>query len=104
MNYGLRFVTLYRRLGSRPSPWKRKIAAVMFNRNLKPELFIFCMSVVGTLFVVVVFPFSVSLIKLSQIRMQRGKINHYEFKKWLRDEYYSLDWAGYAAWGMKRNI
>ena len=23
MNYGLRFVTLYRRLGSRPSPWKR---------------------------------------------------------------------------------
>ena len=24
MNYGLRFVTLYRRQGSRPSPWKRK--------------------------------------------------------------------------------
>ena len=23
MNYGLRFVTLYRREGSRPSPWKR---------------------------------------------------------------------------------
>ena len=23
MNYGLRFVTLYRRQGSRPSPWKR---------------------------------------------------------------------------------
>ena len=23
MNYGMRFVTLYRRLGSRPSPWKR---------------------------------------------------------------------------------
>ena len=23
MNYGRRFVTLYRRLGSRPSPWKR---------------------------------------------------------------------------------
>ena len=23
MNYGLRFVTLYRRLGSRPFPWKR---------------------------------------------------------------------------------
>ena len=22
-NYGLRFVTLYRRQGSRPSPWKR---------------------------------------------------------------------------------
>ena len=24
MNYGRRFVTLYRRQGSRPSPWKRK--------------------------------------------------------------------------------
>ena len=23
MNYGLRFVTLYKRQGSRPSPWKR---------------------------------------------------------------------------------
>ena len=23
MNYGLRFVTLYRRQGARPSPWKR---------------------------------------------------------------------------------
>ena len=23
MNYGRRFVTLYRRQGSRPSPWKR---------------------------------------------------------------------------------
>ena len=23
MNYGQRFITLYRRLGSRPSPWKR---------------------------------------------------------------------------------
>ena len=23
MNYGLRFITLYRRQGSRPSPWKR---------------------------------------------------------------------------------
>ena len=23
MNYGMRFVTLYRRPGSRPSPWKR---------------------------------------------------------------------------------
>ena len=23
MNYGMRFLTLYRRLGSRPSPWKR---------------------------------------------------------------------------------
>ena len=25
MNYGLRFVTLYRRQGSRPSPWERNI-------------------------------------------------------------------------------
>ena len=24
MNYGMRFMTLYRRQGSRPSPWKRK--------------------------------------------------------------------------------
>ena len=24
MNYGQRFVTLYRRQGSRPSPWKKK--------------------------------------------------------------------------------
>ena len=24
MNYGMRFVILYRRQGSRPSPWKRK--------------------------------------------------------------------------------
>ena len=24
MNYGQRFVTMYRRQGSRPSPWKRK--------------------------------------------------------------------------------
>ena len=23
MNYGMKFVTLYRRQGSRPSPWKR---------------------------------------------------------------------------------
>ena len=23
MNYGMRFITLYRRQGSRPSPWKR---------------------------------------------------------------------------------
>ena len=25
MNYGERFVTLYRRQGSRPSPWKKKM-------------------------------------------------------------------------------
>ena len=24
MNYGMRFLTLYRKQGSRPSPWKRK--------------------------------------------------------------------------------
>ena len=24
MNYGMRFVTLYRRQGSRPSPWEKK--------------------------------------------------------------------------------
>ena len=27
MNYGLRFITLYRRQGSRPSPWKRNAKA-----------------------------------------------------------------------------
>ena len=25
MNYGMRFVTLYRRQGSKPSPWKRNV-------------------------------------------------------------------------------
>ena len=25
MNYGMRFMTLYRRQGSRPSPWKRNV-------------------------------------------------------------------------------
>ena len=29
MNYGLRFVTLYRRQGSRPSPWKRNAKCKM---------------------------------------------------------------------------
>ena len=28
MNYGRRFVTLYRRQGSRPSPWKRNAKKV----------------------------------------------------------------------------
>ena len=28
MNYGMRFVTLYRRQGSRPSPWKRNTKKV----------------------------------------------------------------------------
>ena len=28
MNYGMRFVTLYRRQGSRPSPWKRNAKKV----------------------------------------------------------------------------
>lgn len=55
----------------------------MFNRNLKPESYLYfaCQLWVLSLFVVAVFPFSVFLIKLSQIRMQRGKINHYEFQK-----------------------
>ena len=29
MNYGMRFVTLYRRQGSRPSPWKRNAKTKM---------------------------------------------------------------------------
>ena len=29
MNYGWRFVTLYRRQGSRPSPWKRNAKKIM---------------------------------------------------------------------------
>ena len=29
MNYGMRFVTLYRRQGSRPSPWKRNAKSKM---------------------------------------------------------------------------
>ena len=29
MNYGWRFVTLYRRQGSRPSPWKRNAKTKM---------------------------------------------------------------------------
>ena len=32
MNYGIRFVTLYRRQGSRLSPWKRK--AREFHKNI----------------------------------------------------------------------
>ena len=37
MNYGWRFVTLYRRQGSRPSPWKRN-AKRQNDRILKEEL------------------------------------------------------------------
>ena len=37
MNYGRRFVTLYRRQGSRPSPWKRN-AKRQNDRILKVEL------------------------------------------------------------------
>ena len=37
MNYGLRFVTLYRRQGSKPSPWKRN-AKKQNDRILKEEL------------------------------------------------------------------
>ena len=33
MNYGMRFVTLYRRQGSRPSPWKRN-AKIWHNEAL----------------------------------------------------------------------
>ena len=29
MNYGVRFMTLYRRQGSRPSPWKRNANSKM---------------------------------------------------------------------------
>ena len=37
MNYGMRFVTLYRRQGSRPSPWKRnaKKAKWLFGEALQ---------------------------------------------------------------------
>ena len=37
MNYGLRFVTLYRRQGSRPSPWKRNAekAKWLFGEDLQ---------------------------------------------------------------------
>lgn len=77
----------------------------MFNRNLKPESYLYfaCQLWVLSLFVVAVFPFSVFLIKLSQIRMQRGKINHYEFQKSWRDKSYSLDWTEHAAWCMNGN-
>ena len=37
MNYGRRFVTLYRRQGSRPSPWKRN-AKRQNDRTLKEKL------------------------------------------------------------------
>ena len=33
MNYGLRFMTLYRRQGSRPSPWKRMKKAKWLSRE-----------------------------------------------------------------------
>ena len=35
MNYGMRFVTLYRRQGSRPSPWKRNAKGKMTEEALK---------------------------------------------------------------------
>ena len=35
MNYGMRFMTLYRRQGSRPSPWKRKKAKWLSEEALK---------------------------------------------------------------------
>ena len=36
MNYGRRFVTLYRRQGSRPSPWKRNAKSWRFSSPLPP--------------------------------------------------------------------
>ena len=33
MNYGWRFVTLYRRQGSRPSPWKQNETSKMVDRG-----------------------------------------------------------------------
>ena len=33
MNYGMRFMTLYRRQGSRPSPWKRNVKSKMAVRG-----------------------------------------------------------------------
>ena len=35
MNYGMRFVTLYRRQGSRPSPWKRNAKSKMAGEALQ---------------------------------------------------------------------
>ena len=35
MNYGMRFVTLYRRQESRPSPWKSKKAKWLFGEALQ---------------------------------------------------------------------
>ena len=35
MNYGLRFVTLYRRQGSRPSSWKRNALQIAVKRREK---------------------------------------------------------------------
>ena len=37
MNYGWRFVTLYRRQGSRPSPWKRNAKKAKLEGGLSGE-------------------------------------------------------------------
>ena len=37
MNYGWRFVTLYRRQGSRPSPWKRNAKKAKLGGGLSGE-------------------------------------------------------------------
>ena len=34
MSYGMRFVTLYRRQGSRPSPWKMKCKEIEENNRM----------------------------------------------------------------------
>ena len=37
MNYGWRLVTLYRRQGARPSPWKRNAKIAVKSREAKSE-------------------------------------------------------------------
>ena len=37
MNYGMRFVTLYRKQGSRPSPWKRNAKKAKWGGGLSGE-------------------------------------------------------------------
>ena len=37
MNYGMRFVTLYRRQGSRPSPWKINAKSKMKKKKIKKK-------------------------------------------------------------------
>ena len=37
MNYGWSFVTLYRRQGARPSPWKRNAKSKMKKKKIKKK-------------------------------------------------------------------